>query len=264
MHSSVALERGVTLATHSDVNKLFFLNYTMELWPGPVSVCVFIHSKDLHPENIEIINNLRIQWGYRLTVSIFSSEDTYPINILRNRAAQKVKTELLFMIDLNFLPDAGLYHTIMDFYDIFVRNSHRAVFVIPVFQVNVLLGNSSKFDFSKFRLPETKKEVVEFMNEELLVFRHWENSQVPTDYPKWVVASEFYRVKGNWHYEPYIVVSLKHVPLFDESYIFYGDDTTRWHRHLSFLGFEYWVIPTNFIIHLPHKMHMWAGEWDVI
>jgi len=92
------------------------------------------------------------------------------------------------------------------------------------------------------------------------MYKHWFSAHSATDVAKWMNTTNMYQVKTTWNYEPYIVVSLKHVPLFDERFIVYGDDKTQWHRHLSFLGYEYWILPKSFIIHLPHKPHVWAGK----
>uniref|UniRef100_A0A6B2LAJ1 Glycosyltransferase 2-like domain-containing protein n=1 Tax=Arcella intermedia TaxID=1963864 RepID=A0A6B2LAJ1_9EUKA len=259
MYGQRTLKRGITLVLHCDVSKMVLLNKTLELWEGPVSICVFIPTKNLTVSTIKTIDQYRA-WFPRMIVTIYSSDDTYPINILRNRAAQKTETELAFPIDLDFLPNPDLYSNLMNMYDEMVRNSERSLYVVPAFNYNFNFENHSSFSFVENPFPTTKEDLMMAVEVGNVSYSHWGNAHLPTNYPKWMNSTEMYRIKPGWNYEPYIVASFKYVPFFDERFIVYGDDKTQWHRHMAFLDYEYWVVPDCFIIHVPHKLHNWAGK----
>jgi len=259
LHGVIKFERGVTLVLHCDVAKLFMLNMTLLVWKGPISICVFVNTHAFNQKNIDLIMSYKS--NPLVTIVIVSSDDTYPINILRNRAAQRVTTELAIMLDMDFMPDPGLFGYVMEHYEFFLSRVSKAVFVIPAFNFHPVGLNVNEFVFnSSVRLPSTKEEAVEAIENNTLQYAHWAEAQSATNVTHWMITDDIYKVRATYWYEPYIMVGLRYVPLFDERFIAYGDDKAQWNRHIAYLGFEYNVLPNHFVIHVPHPPHKWDGE----
>jgi GT2 family glycosyltransferase len=53
---------------------------------------------------------------------------------------------------------------------------------------------------------------------------------------------------------------VKKIPLFDERFLYYGDDKVMYHFLMNMLGFRYFVLPNNFIIHLKHHYGDWSTK----
>ncbi|ELU06317.1 hypothetical protein CAPTEDRAFT_204188 [Capitella teleta] len=76
-----------------------------------------------------------------------------------------------------------------------------------------------------------------------------------TRYDLWQDASTSYQIQWQTLYEPYLVVSRKHAPKFHEAFL------ERYHNKMShalemaFAGFEFWVMPLSYVLHLPHVKH---------
>eukprot|EP01124_Arcella_intermedia_P004690 TRINITY_DN12677_c0_g1_i1.p1 TRINITY_DN12677_c0_g1~~TRINITY_DN12677_c0_g1_i1.p1 ORF type:complete len:349 (+),score=58.70 TRINITY_DN12677_c0_g1_i1:153-1199(+) len=237
--------KDVTLLTHASLDRLPLLNHIMTLWRGPVSVCIFIPPENLTKPNFDHIKQFRKKYSSRLAISIFSSDDVYPINILKNRAAQKSQTELVFPMDLEELPHPALYGYLLRNYDKMLDNAQRAVYVVPSFTLN-LVG------YQNYSFPKTKDEIAQFIQEERVSTQNWGVAH-STQFSTWLNSSKPYKINTPGHYHPYVLVSLKYVPMFDERSHFYEYDSSHWHKQLALLGFEYWVLPTNYLIHIPQK-----------
>jgi hypothetical protein len=258
LHGIIKFERGVTLVLHCDVSKLYMLNMTALVWKGPITICVFVNTNAFNQKNIDLIHSYKSLKS--VTIIIVSSDDTYPINILRNRAAQRVTTELAIMLDMDFIPDPGLYSYVMEHYEYFLSRVSKSVFVIPAFNFKPPGLNITEFVFNtSVRLPTNKVEVMEAIQNKTLHYEHWFEAQSATNVSHWLNTDEIYEIEATYWYEPYIMVGLRYVPLFDERFIAYGDDKAQWNRHLAFLGFRYNVLPNHFVIHIPHLPHKWDG-----
>jgi len=109
-------------------------------------------------------------------------------------------------------------------------------------------------------LPVTKAEVVEAIKQDIFTYKHWLGAHESTNVGKWILTDNYYRVQiTSNYYEPYIISNLNYIPLFDERFIYYGDDKAQWNRHLAHIGFQYWVVPNHFVVHIPHLQNSWAG-----
>jgi len=255
----ISKKKNITLVFHCDVSQLKLINFPMHVWPGPIAIGVYLNLNQLKQEYLDIIHYYRTNYD-RISLSVYSSHDTYPINIVRNRALQLVTTELALILDMDFIPDPGLYNYVMENYEIFSHNGIKIAFVVPAFsfQPPEFVGKDFIWD-DNVSLPLSKKDAIWAIKNKTLAYAHWESAQSSTNISNWMITDMIYKVKSEIWYEPYVIVNMKHVPSFDERFIFYGDDKSQWNRHLSFLEYEYWVLPDHFVIHLPHKPRQWSG-----
>jgi hypothetical protein len=225
------LEKGVSLFLHSHVADLEKLDKIMKNWPGKVSVGAYVNINELFEHNLDIIQQLRDKYK-SLTITLYSAIDKYPVNILRNRAVQRVTTELALSSDIFTVPSPGLYDYLVANYDALIKSGTSSVFPIPVFTVD------SPDDFV---FPQSKEELLEGIKSKKIGIN---NST------SWFEANDRYKV-DTWN-EPYLVVDLKYVPLFDER-VSHRSNTLQWIEHLSVLNYEFMVIPHHFLITYPHS-----------
>jgi len=232
LYGARQLEKGVSLFLHGNVSDLDRLKGVMKNWPGKVSLCLYVHINHLQEHNLEKIQTYRNEHKPRLIITLYSAQDTYPINILRNRAVQRVTTELALSSDLYTLPNLGLYDYLTANYDHLVKMSNTMVYALPIFYMNEEEGDD-------FKMLASKEELLEGIRNKKIVDKLGMNE---TD---WFEAMEKYKVQ-NWN-EPYLIVSLRYVPLFDER-VLYRSDPLQWNYHLAVLGYEYTLLPHHFLI----------------
>ncbi|KAL9981153.1 hypothetical protein ACROYT_G009817 [Oculina patagonica] len=182
----------------------------------------------------------------------------YPINRLRNIAIKNVKTQYVFMIDVDFVPSPDL--AILARNQILVYNETRnstddkIAFVVPAFD-GARHANSRD-------LPETKEELVKMVKRKnkLAPFRQIESplSHSSTNYTKWYHTNESYEVSGYQDkYEPYLILRLTpELPLYDERFTGYGMNKISHVIELALLGQVSFSLDFSHIILLcMHYLH---------
>jgi hypothetical protein len=58
----------------------------------------------------------------------------------------------------------------------------------------------------------------------------------------------------------YVVGNINIMPLYDERFIFYGDDKVILHFAMNMMGVRYYVSNDHFIVHLKHEEANWAKK----
>eukprot|EP00960_Hanusia_phi_P029956 748309-Hanusia_phi.AAC.7 len=88
-----------------------------------------------------------------------------------------------------------------------------------------------------------------------------------TEYDKWIEASEPYKVSYKFPYEPYILglpalrrlaplnppAAPRTIPRFDVRFFGYGNDKASHNYELNAAGYEFWVFPKHFVVHIRHS-----------
>jgi len=237
------LEKGVSLFLHCNISDLRLLENIMSVWTGKVSICVYVHITQLYEQNLKLIQYYREFYNKRLIITLYSSQDTYPVNILRNRAVQRVTTELAVSTDIFTLPSPRLYDYIFALnYDEIEKKSNTMIFTLPVFIANSMI----KVD----TIPDTKEGLLTYINNGIAVDKMAQDNYSALNGTNWFGIGEKVKVESSTWKEPYLLVNLKHVPLFDER-ITYREDPLQWNSHLSLLGYEFYILPENFFIQFP-------------
>lgn len=96
------------------------------------------------------------------------------------------------------------------------------------------------------------------------IFKSKTDTHLTTDYDAWWHQTEPRRIGcfQSLRYEPYLVVPhLDSTPPFDEGFVGYGKNKIQWLQHLRLRGFEFWVMPRAFVVHVPHRMSMSRARW---
>lgn len=88
---------------------------------------------------------------------------------------------------------------------------------------------------------------------DLFTFRYhvWPKGHAQTNYAKWRISTQPYKVDWNHDFEPYIVVS-RDIPKFDQRFVGFGWNKVSHIMELDVLGYQYYVLPNAFMIHMPH------------
>jgi hypothetical protein len=91
----------------------------------------------------------------------------------------------------------------------------------------------------------------------------------PTNYQHWFKAKKPYLAHYHWIYEPYLVLlKTPQLPLFEERLKGYGFDKNFHAYHLALAGYQFWVLPDQFVVHVNHPSTSWDGpshheqQWD--
>lgn len=188
----------------------------------------------------------------------------YPINALRNRALQLSPTDLAIQIDADFvlapmlgLPGQGyreprLYNQMVEL------AQERTALIVPALELSnkwqdlslarnvarsIVLGGKpiarralQLGTLTTYSPPEGQRAHA------AANVSHWGEITTPL----------LYEVPYRPDYEPCVLLSLSHVPLYDERFVDYGGGAATWFAHLAASNFTFMVHPFGFVVHVPH------------
>ena len=282
----------VTLATQLTPDRLDALSDMFKLWEGPMSVAVYVadlrdlmkleelrrgsqgiidyvdfhivYSDVLTPKsnlnnNNNNNNNLNNNNNNNHIIQdIFddsSSLGLYPINFLRNVAIKHVATKFVLMLDVDFMPSPNLRQILPPYLATALPNSG---FVLPAFEVDGL-----KY---LLQMPRSKAALLRLVASGAARQIHLQmapESQRATNYERWGQTEHPYLASYENHYEPFFVMQTAECR-FDPRFKGYGFDKAAQAYALSRRGFEFYVLPSAFIVHRDHGVPAWRGQMPLI
>jgi len=134
---------------------------------------------------------------------------------------------------------------------------------LPAQQLQTLY--KSFFIYSKYCVTPNRqammKEKAELMNPSLPAAHVW-----GTDYPKWWKADYIYPVPFRYPFEPYVALCTPPPPyplpfrMFDATFVHYGGDKSSFSLQLDRDGYQFEVIPREYIVHRKHEIADWATK----
>ena len=144
----------------------------------------------------------------------------YPNNLLRNVALRNVRTEYVFVIDIDMLPSGNLHKQFTDLsHSKTVKLSDTLVYVVPAFEIRT--GKS---------IPRVKSELISMWNkDEIRPFYYemcWKCQNV-TNYDRWKLLSRTdnleigYEIEWKDPWEPFFITH-KEMVFYDERFKQYG------------------------------------------
>jgi hypothetical protein len=294
----------VALVTQLSLERLSMLRAQCKAWPDRISAVAYVpFVRNLGAVSAEVaaINGSSIAdiaslidtfhkeveaeegWcALDLELSIETFETTedpalglYPFNALRNRALTMAATDLVLLLDVDFLPSSdlpGSYQNnplaFTELHEDLMNNRHALV--LPAFQTirNDSEGRNIASEVSR----RGKSRVKSAWSEgELAGFQvaAYPPGHSPTKYDSWFKTTKRYRVGYEKGYEPYILLARRHVPFYDERFRGYSRDKIVHINHLAQqLKVALFVHPTAFVVHSPHrkaatfKATKVSGQWD--
>ncbi|DBA65541.1 TPA: hypothetical protein ACH3X2_003151 [Trebouxia sp. C0005] len=177
----------------------------------------------------------------------------HPLNALRNRAIAAAQTEVLFLLDVDFmvssclneLQHSGWVHSVV---------SQGVLVVIPAFEPvsNDLTSQQAVTRSCTGGKAEALAEIGQGLLQPFHVNR-FEAGHSATDFPRWLVADDLYTAQYAVGFEPYVLVSKALVPWYDERFTGYLEDKVVHIQHMVHMGFSFAVHPEVFVVHYPHE-----------
>lgn len=260
----------ITLVTQVSMERLATLERSLQLWEGPVSLVIYVTTKQ-HSEKSSFewqrlyiqkkLKNIKLASSSHVTLVFGNSKnEDYPINALRNIAIRQVKSKYMFLLDADFQPSPYFQQKFAATFK-YSNFDQKTAFVIPAFEYIELPQRSDN-------APQTKEELLQLLHREepfILPFRISESSESHriTDYWKWYRADKSYSLNTFCDkYEPYVILrKTSSIPYYDERFSGYGMNKVTHITELFAANFTFTVLPDVWVLHLPHKISTYAIEF---
>ncbi|XP_059046697.1 xylosyl- and glucuronyltransferase LARGE2s-like [Achroia grisella] len=236
----------VTLVVQLSMDRLQFLERLVKYWEGPLSAAIYLSDCDVAKFE-SFINDwsdtlsTRRNIGYHL---VFKHDSVhYPVNYLRNVALEHVNTPYVFLMDVDFVPMAGLYEHLRDAIRIINPYPQKKCLVVAAFETQRYRAT----------LPRNKAALVARLSGDVAPFRarEWPRGHRATNYSRWTTATAPYEVEWQSDYEPYLVVH-RTVPKYDTRFSGFGWNKVSHSVSLRALRYRPLVLPGAFVVHTPH------------
>ncbi|KAG7673128.1 hypothetical protein Ndes2526B_g05297 [Nannochloris sp. 'desiccata'] len=279
----------ITLMTQLSADRLSMLENQCRTWPDPIIAAVYVplfrnrtggapyvatYQNTTMDDIIRGINSFHqfmestAQCALRIElVGQYLSRrnpQQYPINSLRNRALTLANTELVLMLDVDFvaspmlgLPEPGYRDPAVYNQMVEMTNKKKAL-VLPAFEItNRKQDLTMAQNYARSMVVAGKEQVQQGYKEGTLDAFNGRDApwgHGPTNTTKWVRLSRpiLYRVVYEPKYEPFVILSRRLAPWADERFVGYGGNKIAYINQLHGLGFGFHAHPYGFAIHVPH------------
>jgi len=266
----------ITLVTQCSLDRLASVRAQLAAWRGPASVALYIEAapgsaaalteearlRGVLCEAPELASDLTLSLLYRKEpgseVPAAGSAEAdallYPVNALRNLALKQARTELIFLLDADFVPSANLRRELhADPRMLEQLASSRTVLVVPAFEAD-----------ANQPLPRQQASLAALAHASPPLASgfhvgHFPAGHAPTDYGRWFDAAAPYEVGFEEHFEPYVVVSRRWVPQYDERFRGYGMNKVAHLYATAACGAKFVVQPRGFVVAHEHGK---SGAWQ--
>lgn len=178
----------------------------------------------------------------------------FPINYLRNVALKNTRTELVFYVEVDFVPSKNLRSEVARYKSTILREK-KSVFIVPCF--NSRPGTTAE------EIPDTKEALrAELgLGKKFDVFHSKTHDALNIDY--WMAQEDIYTLTVNREFEPYYI-GHRNYPLFDEIFYGCGFDKIPHMMEMRNLGYSIRVLPRGIIVHLDSDTlggKSWCKGW---
>ena len=197
----------------------------------------------------------------------------YPVNALRNVALDASPTDLVFLLDVDFVPSAGTNAAVAAANPARRCRDDGEVLVVPAFELSTpprggagpRLGAAdvAAAGVEGFRSASRARSIEPFH------VGHYPAGHRATDAARWATTDSPYAVAYEEGYEPYVVASRSRIPRYDERFRGYGMNKVSHLAHCAARGLRFTVLPRSaFVVAEEHeKSPSWrstfGGEADV-
>jgi hypothetical protein len=212
-------------------------------------------------------------------VASLPSEQSYPINRLRNVAIRAVRTSHFLVLDVDTWPSASLATIITNLAPVALLKRKLAALVVPAFQLEeaalgdlTALATAGRHAAAAFaRAPRTLAQLRACLGaaECARFYEHTSpETHASTPYDAWWRAapgSEPLTIPcfQSPRYEPYLVLpNLPSTPRYAEQFTGYGKNKIQLVTHLRFAGFRFHALPGAYVVHMPHAKSREKLTWE--
>jgi glycosyltransferase-like protein LARGE len=197
-------------------------------------------------------------WLWDCTTPGAADGALYPINALRNLAASVVQSALVFLVDVDFVPSAGLQQWVQRAaaeQNLLVRCDAGELVVVPAFE-RVVPTDHADADALGLSL-EAVCAGLEHGSVTAFHVKHFPAGHSPTNYAKWrelsAQPSLQYEVPYGDYYEPYVIMARSRFVPYDERFRGYGMNKCVHLRALAERGCTFHVLPGHFLVADAHE-----------
>ena len=256
--AAAAQSHDVTLVTQATVEKLWLFPELCERWRGPLALSLWVPDAAVVEQAHKTASQAAQSCADATdggSVSIHvevqrASNEAYPVNRLRNIGLRSVNTSHVLVSDADFLPSRGLRDAIRAKAH-WLANDKLAL-VVPAFQrkggrCKTLESCRERLEPLPTTVPGRFGQLARCLREkDCLVFQgdNSPQSHGTTDSSRWLEGDETVRpiecFRSN-RYEPYVVVSMAQMPLYDERFAGYGKNKIQHVSHLRRMGYLFAV-----------------------
>lgn len=273
--------RAVTIVTQLSIERLSMLEQQCSHWPHTISAVVYIPLVKglISSTEDDLWNGLHLKEGLQEVERLVAKENKlkcildleivaeerctdelatlYPTNAVRNRALINSRSDIVLLLDVDFVVDMSLAYVLEhqeQHQELMDMLSSEVAVVLPAFEAWDQ-GERGR-DIALTAIREGKSYIAKkFMYNVVMGFHmaHYPQGHEPTQFWKWINTSTPYKVKHEIGFEPYILMSKKYVPYYDERFRGYYFNKVEQLLHISTQhGFPFIVHPTSFVVHVPH------------
>jgi hypothetical protein len=252
---------GITASTQFSMSKtrLVRLADLASRWDGPISVAVYGHNDSDSETLMAFIRNS--QDTLKHTIVNFITDDrasaSYPINILRNIALEHAPTDNVLLLDVDFIPSVDSHSQLMKELASPALAKQFNALILPAFERRLNEGEEEYHPMELLDLPASKEVLLSVMRREPGTYLPFDSDRFPkghgpTNFDKWYTSSEVFQVNYDLRFEPYFVVSKKHLPPLWEYFDGFGLNKWTWVNELHLAGYNFMVAPNSFLVHINH------------
>ncbi|OQR75873.1 N-acetyllactosaminide beta-1, partial [Tropilaelaps mercedesae] len=194
------------------------------------------------PRRLRELQPSAINYGHQIA---------YPVNLLRNVARRNVRSQFVFVVDIDLQVSQGLHDAFLAFAkdnSLFSRADHQEVFVVPAFEAA-----------EHVTPPRNKAELLGLLERGAARPFYAElchKCHKHTDYEAWTNAPSaldnklevLYQVSWKDPWEPFFIAH-NSAPLFDERFRQYGFNRISQACEMHIAGYSFAVLNNAFVVH---------------
>jgi glycosyltransferase-like protein LARGE len=180
------------------------------------------------------------------------------------RFLQEAKTDLVFLVDIDFVPSSEL--ALLASGGSVIEESYRkeyakyltlckcgAVLVVPAFAM----------DDNQTNVPRTQRDLAPLWKQEIVkqFAAGFPQGHRRTDFSRWFGSGAPYMIENERGFEPYIIALRTGLPLYDERFRGYGLNKISHLYEIERKGAVFIVLPGMFIIARKHPKSSSALRW---
>ena len=271
----------VTIVTQLSIERLAMLEQQCAHWPHPIAAVVYIpllkgkisstEDESWNGASLEVGIEEVKRYAERMKTSkciidvelvveercTFEQATLYPTNAVRNRPLVMSRSDIVLLLDVDFVVDQSLALDLEDetrHGELTDTLASGAAIVLPAFEAWDQGDRGKKIALTAAK--EGKQFIAKkFMYNVVMGFHvaHYPQGHEPTLFWKWINTTEPYEIKHETGFEPYILMLKEHVPYYDERFRGYYFNKVEQLLHISTqLELPFVVHPTSFVVHVPH------------
>ena len=279
-------KQAITIVTQLSLERLHMLQQQCSLWPHPIAASLYIPLVQgkvfsagneapldealaalaaMHAASENSINQQNCILDLEIVVEEACTSEkavlNYPVNSLRNRALLLASTELVLLLDVDFIVDQDLAtvtsKNLTLYSELVGMLSQGAAMVLPAFETadegeaGIQLVTTAVQRGKSYLVPHLQ-------NNDALPFYGctYPAGQRATQFLYWFRNSTIkpYRIFYQESFEPYVLMKKSFVPFYDERFTGRHRDKMQHIMHIAVQSkYALIVHPYHFVIHLPHE-----------